>query len=389
MVKRPHARPRRSILWLGAAIVPVLGVLGIWVAIRALPGFGPALADGLRGILGSKAVATLEEVSAGVEDRVRLTVGSSQARGLSELTPPELNVLAQAVPAPLGEPTFRLPSVGAMFPDLASPDDGEWQPVPVASPGGTPIYRTLVHPDPRRAYAELFVFAVDLSQVELHFSAGSIEPKAAPGARRAVNRSGRVHADHADTLIAAFNGGFKSEHGHYGMMVEGVEVSPPLARSCTVAADGDNSLFIGTWSQLQPVVHSLSSWRQTPACMAESGTLHPGLRGDSTKWGATIDGKTVIRRSAIGLDRDRKTLFVGISNATTARALAAGMLHVGAHDVAQLDVNHDFPKFVLYARDSAGGLTAFTAVKGFSVEPDAYVGRPSTRDFFYVTARRR
>jgi hypothetical protein len=94
----------------------------------------------------------------------------------------------------------------------------------------------------------------------------------------------------------------------------------------------------------------------------------------------------VIRRSAVGLSADRRTLFVGISNSTTARALATGMQHAGAEDVAQLDVNFSYPRFLLYQQnEESGELSAFGAVKGQLYEPNEYLGRPSTRDFFYVT----
>jgi len=100
------------------------------------------------------------------------------------------------------------------------------------------------------------------------------------------------------------------------------------------------------------------------------------------------DGKTVIRRSAVGLSADARTLFVGISNATTARALALGMQHAGARDVAQLDVNFSFPRFLLYRDGEGHALSAIGAVRGLLYQPDEYLGHASTRDFFYVTARR-
>ena len=122
--------------------------------------------------------------------------------------------------------------------------------------------------------------------------------------------------------------------------------------------------------------------------MLENGVLHPGLRSTDTKnWGATIDGDTVIRRSAVGLSSDGTTLFVGISNSTTARAMALGMRDAGAVTVAQLDVNFSFPRFVVYEEADDGKLSAVGAVKGFLYEPDEYLGHSSTRDFFYVTAR--
>ncbi len=85
----------------------------------------------------------------------------------------------------------------------------------------------------------------------------------------------------------------------------------------------------------------------------------------------------MIRRSAAGLGADQRTLYVGISNSTTARALALGMQQVGAVSVAQLDVNHSFPRFLLYTAGPTG-LTAQGAVKGLLYEKDEYLGRAST-----------
>jgi hypothetical protein len=62
------------------------------------------------------------------------------------------------------------------------------------------------------------------------------------------------------------------------------------------------------------------------------------------------------------------------------------MQQAGAETVAQLDVNHSYPRFLLY-RDEGPVLKAKGAIKGLLYEPDEYVGRASSRDFFYVTAR--
>jgi hypothetical protein len=64
------------------------------------------------------------------------------------------------------------------------------------------------------------------------------------------------------------------------------------------------------------------------------------------------------------------------------------MQHVGARDVAQLDVNFSFPRFLLYRDGEGESLTAVGAVRGLLYQPNEYLGRASTRDFFYVTARR-
>ena len=46
-------------------------------------------------------------------------------------------------------------------------------------------------------------------------------------------------------LIAAFNGGFKAINGHYGMMVDGVTLLPPLPGFATLAIYRDGHVNIG------------------------------------------------------------------------------------------------------------------------------------------------
>jgi len=375
---RPASRWLLSLTILGG-----VGLCAAWLAVRHVPWFGPMVADGLRSMLGSEHVTQLEEAVAGVEDRVQQATSDGKARSLSDATPSELLVnVAKA--AAIQDVAPR--AVGALFPATASGEDGTWQAVSARAGKSGAIYRTIVHPDSERVYAELFVFALDLSKVSVHAVAGSVEPKSAePGI--AAARPGVIPDADRGELIAAFNGGFKAEHGQFGMMVDGTELLAPKPQSCTFAGTSDGGLRIAPWSALGGS-GEFSWWRQTPGCMVQEGVLHPGLRAaDSRNWGATLEGKTVIRRSAVGLSADGRTLFVGISNSTTARALALGMQHVGARDVAQLDVNFSFPRFLMYREGNAGALNAVGAVRGLLYQPDEYLGHASTRDFFYVTAR--
>ncbi|HYQ01299.1 MAG TPA: phosphodiester glycosidase family protein [Polyangiaceae bacterium] len=375
---RPASRWLLSLTMLGG-----VGLCAAWLAVRHVPWFGPMVADGLRSMVGSEHVTQLEEAVAGVEDRVQQATSDGKARSLSDATPSELLVTV----APKATVEDLLPrAVGALYPKTASAEDGTWQTVNVRTGKSGAISRTIVHPDSERVYAELFVFALDLSKVSVHAVAGSVEPKSAdPGIDAA--RPGVIPEADRGELIAAFNGGFKAEHGQFGMMVDGTELLAPKPQSCTFAATNDGALRIAPWTALGGG-SEFSWWRQTPGCMVQDGVLHPGLRGaDSRNWGATLEGKTVIRRSAVGLSADGRTLFMGISNATTARALALGMQHVGARDVAQLDVNFSFPRFILYREGDRGALSAVGAVRGLLYQPDEYLGHASTRDFFYVTAR--
>ena len=377
--KRPASRWLLSLALLGCT-----SLFGAWFAVRHVPWFGPLVADELRALLGSERVTGIEETVAGVEDRFQRALSDGKARSLSEATPTEL---LPVVPESkrVSEDAAGPRAVGALYAATASAEDGAWLPVNARSGKSGAIYRTIVHPDSERAYAELFVFALDLSKLRVHAVAGSVEPKSV-GAGLQVPRAGVIPGPDREQLVAAFNGGFKAEHGQFGMMVDGTQLLAPKPQSCTFAATSDGALRIAPWSALVSA-DGFGWWRQTPGCMLLDGVLHPGLRSsDSRNWGATLEGKTVIRRSAVGLSADARTLFVGISNSTTARALALGMQHVGARDVAQLDVNFSFPRFLLYREGEGGALNAVGAVRGLLYQPDEYLGHASTRDFFYVTA---
>jgi hypothetical protein len=379
---RPASRWLLSLTLLGS-----VGLCAAWLAVRHVPWFGPMVADELRSFVGSERVTKLEEAVAGVEDRVQQVTSDGKARSLSEATPSELLANANVAEAKNTAETAVPRALGAMYATTASAEDGTWQPVSTRAGKSGAMYRTIVHPDSERVYAELFVFSLDLSKLSVHAVAGSVEPKSVdPGIEAA--RPGVIPQADRGELVASFNGGFKAEHGQFGMMVDGSELLAPKPKSCTFAATSDGGLRIAPWTALGGR-SEFSWWRQTPGCMVQDGELHPGLRTqDSTNWGATLEGKTVIRRSAVGLSADGRTLFVGISNSTTARALALGMQHVGARDVAQLDVNFSFPRFLLYRDDAASGaLNAVGAVRGLLYQPDEYLGHASTRDFFYVTAR--
>jgi hypothetical protein len=238
----------------------------------------------------------------------------------------------------------------------------------------------------------VFVVVADLASVRLHATAGSVEPKAMTAEGRRAARPALVPVDQRQRLVAAFNGGFKTEHGQHGMFVNGVTLVPARKGLCTIVGFEGGGVRVGTWDAVAAEVSHAGSnvlfWRQAAPCMLEHGKLNPALRDTGTRrWGATLEGDTVIRRSALGLDATRTSLYVAITNDTTATALAEAMLHAGATDVAQLDVNWSYPKFVLFPVDPSGARYAESLFEGFLVGRDDFVKKPYPRDFFYLLSR--
>jgi hypothetical protein len=370
------ANPAARTSWLGRATILCTSLLtlgiGGWVLLHRVPDLGPLAADAARAAIGDERVARTEDFAYGLQDRVNLMLHHGQA--------PRAHWHAAESPPSEAAPSFRPADVGPLFGEHAAPGDGIWT---RGTPRSDIAYKTLIHPDRERSYSELFIVAIDLERVELHLAAGTQEPLNVAEGSELLERTGTIPESDLDVLFAAFNGGFKTRHGGFGMKVPGVALVPPKDHSCTVAQYEDGSLRIGTWHEL-PDRESITWLRQTPGCMVEAGTRHPKLE-DSKSWGATLEGDTVIRRSAVGTSSDGKTLFVAISNATHAEALARGMQHVGAHNVAQLDVNHSYPRFLFY-RDS--GKLIEPLAEGFVVKDGHYVSDVSKRDFFYLTKKR-
>jgi hypothetical protein len=368
-----------------AFALAIVVVLALFWGVHHFPWLGPALADGLRKVVGPAAVAKLEDWAYDLDDRwqrFRRTGEAPKSYWQVDDTPPP----PPAVPTEAGAalPPFHPADVGGMT--LHAQGDGRWVGVTTEGDEGRPLaWKTLLHPDATRAWAEVFVVAIDVRRVRMRLVAGSADPEASTPEGKAYKRPAVVPEADRGALIAAFNGGWKSDHGHFGMKVDGVVLLPPRDTSCTVTVTDDEIIEIAPWTDLAPAEPHLLFYRQTPPCLYRSGKRHPGLVDADTKnWGAAIGGEAVIRRSAIGLDEHGEVLYVAVTNNTTAPALADAMHHAGAFDVAELDVNWSFPKFLVYKKNAAGDLEASTLFPNFVFDKDEFVRKRAPKDFFYL-----
>jgi hypothetical protein len=280
-----------------------------------------------------------------------------------------------------------------MYENIATKGDGVWLPLvdPRRPDDRVRVLKTFLHPDANRSWAVVAIIAADLSSVDLHAVAGRHEPESKTKEAAAYERKAKVPDEHFDALIAAFNGGYKSTHGDYGMKIDGVVLQPPRALCCVVAKLSDGSLLIRDWDAVKEREPEMVWWRQAPICMVEGGKPHPALSMPKMGWGASsVSGTTVIRRSAIGLNEAGNILYVGIGDHVTAKAIAEALLHAGAAHVAQLDVNFSYPKLFTYEYAEPGDKTRLKPVpltSGFEYTEGQYVHDRSSRDFFYITRK--
>ncbi len=302
--------------------------------------------------------------------------------------PPESTASAPATTPPsdpsLSGPPFPPPAFVPPHPRSAAPGDGVYTLVEEGAAAGTgAIARTMVHPLPFRKDAFVVVLAIDLRRVDLVPMAGTEEPVSTTVP--AEHRPGLVPAAEFPLLIAAFNGGFLSKHGQFGMRVNGEDFAPPREDSCTVAFLDDGSLRIATHQTLATLAVRLRSFRQTPPCLSEGGVLDARLAHEDTArlWGAAIGGKREIRRTALGLDATGRTLFFGLGDWIWARDLALAMKSAGATDVAELDINWSYTRFLLYDLATPPNVVS-TLIDKVEYTKGGYITKPASRDFFYL-----
>ena len=386
---------RRKLRRIVILVVPPALLLVLWMAIHRIPWLGPLVADTLRAVIGAEAVTKLEDFAYGAQDRIKRLPSSDEKPKAYWEVPKKAG--KQTAPLPVRKlqgcevGPFKPRDPGPVHKSWSAPGDGTWIGVEAGPPdrfGSPAMYKTLLHPDKQRSWAAVSLVAVDLRRVELHMMAGRREPKSSTKEAYSYKRPALIPARHRGVLLAAFNGGFKAVHGQYGMKIDGVTLIKPRSISCGIAMFSGGELVIGDWSRLAKRQAKAVWWRQTPSCMVDQGKLHPGLVSEkNTYWGATLNGHTVIRRSAIGISANGKTLYSGIGDHTTAPAMALAMKHAGAAFVAQLDVNWSYPKLVLYKHLGLPNPIATKLCDGFEFTRTEYLQVPSPRDFFYLTLK--
>jgi hypothetical protein len=423
-------KPRRAWGWarfwgLGVLVVSLLLAGGYMVATQNAEAAAKT-AMFLRSVIGDQAVAQLETIVYAIKDtfnQLEARAGLLQAptpwaeAPIEEPTrPPRPSATATARPAvtptpppnqaqaagdapsatpgpatstPTSTPTATLPWNPTPIDGFTSmKDEGQWQAYIEDGAGQTVAYRTRLFPDRTRLYyAEAVVVAFDLSATRLHFALGKDEPKSPVQ----VERTGKIPDDDLKLghLLAAFNGGFLAEHGFFGAMSNGVTVLPPRDGLATVAMYDDGQVKLGAWGRDIITDTRLVSWRQNGPLLIDNGQINPettvGLPRD---WGYSVNGETVVWRSALGLSADQRTLYYVAGPNLTLPILAKAMAATGAQFAMQLDINDYWVFFCTFYPDAQDPNHIQTRELHLVMRyknRDRYL-KGFERDFFYITS---
>lgn len=339
------------------------------------------LANVGRGIVGNGWVAWAEGRFFSLQDALKRAGHSLTAPAVES---PQHRPALSPRPLAVGSTVTSWPPL-PLHTERGKPGDGVW--VPVESkliPSETPslFYRTVLHPDAERPYAELHLVAMDMRRLELGIAAGYEDPEpdfGPPG-------SGQIPDDRSlfPRVVATFNGAFKATHGRYGMKAEGRVLVAPRSGAATVTVDHEGRTGFGTWSGTTSA-DTLRAFRQNLDPLIADGEVNPAGR---TVWGDQLYGSNVaVERSALCLHESGQ-VFYGWATEATGKSLAQGLAVAGCKYAVHLDMNPGHCSFSFTQIDSVNPLKARGEVLDprMRVNPTRFV-RWSPKDFFYVVQR--
>lgn len=318
----------------------------------------PRAVDIAGGIVGDEPILFLEKRVFGVSGWANERLYSAKLRiGLARPHP----AVVAPLPAPKADPVpAALGAVAAGRP-ARSAGEGRW-----ADKGS--FFTTFVHPEPKLDSIADMVW-LKPGQTAIHLVCGTQEPR--PGG------TGTIPAGDRRSVVLAFSGGFKYRHDLGGMALDGKLLRPMRAGMGTFVLFRDGTVKVGKWGR---------DWKALTPQMrdARQGLMLVDRGAFCYRTPFNIyaqDGKTYVRRSALGLTR-RGEMVYATGDALSAGGLARAMIAAGVVSAVHLEMNCS--RVLCGVPRTRNGKLTFAPLTPRCCDPRSLAGRRD-RDFFYVT----
>ncbi len=273
-------------------------------------------------------------------------------------------------PTATAAPTTTVP------PTTTTTEQPGW--TPVASVGGAIAIDSRSVPQTDGHTVTLVRFRSGRTRFALHV--GSTDPPVA--ASRVGPDSGQsIGPDEAPLLLAAFNGGFKTNTGAGGFELDSQVLVPLQDGLASLVIDATGAAHVGVWGQGSPAPgESVVSVRQNLQPLVVDGQPSASVSAVGA-WGATLGGGASVARSALGDDAGGNLVFAASMSAVPSD-LADALIDGGATTGMELDIN---PEWVQLAYAATPGGPLAVGIPGQQRPADQYQ-QGWTRDFVTVLA---
>jgi len=280
-------------------------------------------------------------------------------------------------PSSVGRPataTTVAPTTAMPPTTTTEPEEPGWTTLSTGPRGIAIDERTVVESDGAQVTVARFL----AGHVDYSLHVGSEDPPRG-GAVVGPDSGPAVGAAELPLLLACFNGGFQSSTGAGGFEVDGQVLVPLRAGLASFVIDAAGVGQVGVWgANLPRPGTAVASVRQNLTPLVWDGQPNSQV-GDVGAWGATLGGRPVVARSALGEDLRGDLLFAG-SMAALPVDLADALVASGATVAMELDIN---PEWVQLATATSPGGALAARIPG-QVRPADQCQVGWTRDFVAV-----
>ncbi|MBO0731833.1 MAG: hypothetical protein J2P57_21420 [Acidimicrobiaceae bacterium] len=216
--------------------------------------------------------------------------------------------------------------------------------------GSVPLVWVWRAPPAGPGQGPITVAVFDPARTHLVLHAGSLQP--VPG--QSWVYGAQVGSKERQSLLAAFNGGFKLADARGGWYSQGRTVAPLVAGAASVVIYADGGADIGAWGREVPAPHrAVASVSQNLQLLIDNA--HPQLQVATSEvqlerwWGTAFRAASLISRSALGVTASGALVWAAGTDVSIP-ALTQALL---AHHVVralELDINAPLVRGFLYAK---------------------------------------
>ncbi|HEX9504830.1 MAG TPA: hypothetical protein VGA62_02375 [Acidimicrobiia bacterium] len=276
----------------------------------------------------------------------------------------------------LTPPTARVATPAA----VVEPNEGVWAPTGRLVGGAPAVYSTYVRPDAAHTSYYTALMWLDTKLLRAAYVPGLQEPSGAPNPWGA-----QVPGDQRESLVAAFNSGFKMDSARGGVWIDGQEIKHLVDGAASLVIFKDGSATVGKWGRDVGGGTNITAVRQNLELIVDNGQLNPLLQeSDNIAFGATLGGNVFVWRSGVGVDANGGLIYAG-GPAMSITALARTLQAAGAVNAMELDINTDWVSAYTYAHADPSNTTSpivgTKLLDSMSHGGDRYL-QPGERDFF-------
>ncbi len=266
------------------------------------------------------------------------------------------------------------------------PGEGVWHPVGRRSADGIPaVYEAFVRPNRVNTSYVVGVAWMDPKLLQAQLYSGSYIPGGGP-----YKYSAPITAKASESLVAAFNAGFRMQDAQGGYFTQGKTIIPLRTGAASVVVYKNGDMTVGAWNRDVRMTNQVASVRQNLRLIVVNGHVVPGLsNANYMNWGLTLGGAYAVWRSGLGVTKDGALVYVG-GPTLSISDLANVLVHAGAVRAMELDINTDWVQYSSYQGplgkpiNGGNGTDLLSSMNG---APSRFFATWWNRDFYTMSLR--